>query len=531
MTSNLRVTSNEQRVTSMEHALVVGLAREGSSVARFLAERGVRVTVSDIRTRAQLHRPIADLSDLGDRVRVICGRQTPELLNGVDVCFVSPGVPPEIPLLQAAREKGLCISSEPRLFLQLCPASVVGVTGSSGKTTTTTLVGEMLKATGQTVWVGGNIGEPLLKRLPEIGRDHQVVLELSSFQLEYFATVPDGYAQASGNRGSGEVLAPWYDGRGISPEVAGVLNITPNHLNRHPSMATYVAAKAHILRWQHPGDVVVLGYDNPITRRWLESGVVDIAADVVEPERHRVPLAGLAAHQAARRVRFPLLAERLGFSLRETLENGAFVRGDRIVLRLDGREQKVCSLGNIQLRGAHNVLNVLAACALAGAVGVPVETMAEVIRGFSGVAHRLELVRVRHGVQWINDSIATAPERAVAALKSFHEPIILLAGGRDKKLPWDEFAHWVRRKVRHLIVFGEAAGLIAEVVSQSQASTEYPLTVTHCTDLAEAVRAATRLSQPGEVVLLSPGGTSFDAYADFVARGEHFRELVRALPD
>ncbi|RLC69157.1 MAG: UDP-N-acetylmuramoyl-L-alanine--D-glutamate ligase, partial [Chloroflexi bacterium] len=301
-----------------------------------------------------------------------------------DVVFVSPGVPLEIPFLVEARRRGVPLSSETRLFVELCPAPIVGITGSSGKTTTTTLVGEMLRASGQTTWVGGNIGCPLIEHLPEIAPTDRVVMELSSFQLEFFA--------------------PWAgeEGRGISPAIAAVLNISPNHLDRHPSMAAYVAAKKQILLHQRADDVAVLGFDNAEARA----------------------LAGECR------------GEVLFFSQREVVAQGAFLRDEVVTLRLGEDEQPVCAVSEIKLLGRHNVDNVLAACTLAGVAGADVEAMAAVATTFSGVEHRLELVRELNGVRWYNDSIATSPERMVAALRSFDAPIVLLAGGRDKHLPW-----------------------------------------------------------------------------------------------
>ncbi len=360
------------------------------------------------------------------------------------------------------------------------------------------------------VWVGGNIGVPLVDRLAQIHAADWLVLELSSFQLELFDAAAGG--------------------RSISPHVAAILNITPNHLDRHPSMAHYAACKANIVRWQGmvpeesvdlPLDlatggrrtepVTVLGADDALTGRWLRAGRVEI--DPGQGQEARA---------------FPLTGRVLGFGLGEPVGDGCWLDRNQVVLRIDGGEQSVLAIDDILLRGRHNIQNVMAACAIAGAAGVDPRAMAHVASAFKGVEHRLELVRELNGVRWYNDSIATAPERAAAALHSFDEPIVLLAGGRDKKLPWDEFARLAHQRVRVLIVFGEAAELIERAVAVSSQG-EDDLLLIRCDDLAAAVAAAAQAVQSGDVVLLSPGGTSFDAYKDFAARGEHFRSLVKAL--
>ena len=455
---------------------IVGLAREGTALARFLAAQGATVTVTDRQSAEALAENVAALAAWP--IHFVLGEHPLELLD-TDMLFVSPGVPLETPLLVEARRRGVPISSETRLFVELCPAPIVGITGSSGKTTTTALVGEMLRASGQRTWVGGNIGCPLIERLPEITPTDRVVMELSSFQLEFFA--------------------PWAgeEGRGISPGIAAVLNISPNHLDRHPSMAAYVAAKKQVLLHQRTGDVAVLGLDNAETRA--------------------------LADECRGQVLF--------FSQREVVTQGAFLQDEIITLRLGEEEQAVCAVSEIKLLGRHNVDNVLAACALAGVAGANVRAMAAVATTFRGVEHRLELVRELNGVRWYNDSIATSPERMVAALRSFDAPIILLAGGRDKHLPWGEAAALILRKVRYLVLFGEAVPIIerAMVAARAEDKITGGPEMTSVRTLEEAVAVAAQVARPGDVVLLAPGCTSFDAFKDFAARGERFRELVKQL--
>jgi UDP-N-acetylmuramoylalanine--D-glutamate ligase len=425
----------------------------------------------------------------------VLGEHPLSLLDECDLLCLSGGVPPETPLPQEARRRGIPLSNDSLLTLHLSAAPMMGITGSSGKTTTTTLVGEMLEAAGFRPWVGGNIGMPLIDRIPlgvqaEGEVPELLVLELSSFQLQLFDA---------------------------SPQVSAVLNVTPNHLDRHPSMAHYTAAKANILRYQSRADTAVLGVDDAVTGRWWRTGRIEIGADTGQPALSE-----------------PVAARRVGFSLKETVSEGAYLRtrDQRLVWRDRDQGAEICSVSELKLLGRHNVANVLAACAVSGVAGATPAAMRQVATTFAGVAHRLELVGEAGGVRWYNDSIATSPERVVAALESFDAPLTLLAGGRDKHLPWERFAELVLERVRRLVLFGEAADLIAGAVEAAQSRAAGgrvvgPLEVVHCRDLDEAVQAAARLAQPDDVVLLSPGGTSFDAYRDFEERGEHFRRLVR----
>lgn len=492
--------------------LIVGLAREGTALARFLAGHGAQVTITDAKPPEGLADNVEALADLP--VTFVLGGHPLSLLDGTDILFISPGVPLEIPFLAEARRRGLPLSSEPRLFTRLCPAPIVGITGSSGKTTTTALVGEMLRTAGRRTWVGGNVGQPLIGQLEEMAPTDVVVMELSSFQLEFFAPWTGGSGRTDFQTRDTAGRAGWFKPDGWSPSIAAILNITPNHLDRHPSMAAYTAAKANILDYQRPGDVAVLNLDNPVTR---EMGQRLQVAD----DRRRI----------------------VWFSMQQEAQEGTFLREDRLVLRVAGDEQLICRTGDLQLPGEHNVANVLAACALAAVAGALIAALRDVATTFTGVEHRLELVRDRNGVRWYNDSIATTPERTVAALKSFSAPIVLLAGGRDKHLPWEEMATLTWQRVRHLILFGEAAGLIETAMEAAHGqqqgagrSGSSPSQVTgpetqihHASTLERAVQLAARLATAGDVVLLSPGGTSFDAYRDFVARGQHFRQLVNEL--
>ncbi len=457
--------STEEKYPWPRRVVVLGLGRQGMAMARFFARHHVQVIASDKRDSSALRSQVEELRTLG--VTLALGGHPLSLLDQADLLAVSGGVPLTLPIVREAMARGIPVVSDAELTLRYATQPTLGITGSAGKTTTTTLVGLMLEAGGMSVHVGGNIGTPVLDRLDDLGEDVWLVLELSSFQLEVCYH---------------------------SPHIAAVLNVTPNHLDRHPSMDAYAEAKRNIFRYQNPGDALVLGWDNEWTRRWAQEAV---------PEGVRVFL----------------------FSLEEPVDQGAYLRGERLWVRDGEREQFLCRADEVRLRGRHNLANVLAAAALALAVGVPVEAMAEVARSFTGVPHRLEVVAKHEGVLWVNDSIATAPERVVAALRSFTEPIVLLAGGRDKKLPWDEFARVAAQRVRWVIAFGEAASLVERVLAP-YLGTGMLSGVDVVPDLEAAVHRAAEIARPGEVVLLSPGGTSFDAYRNFEERGQHFRTLV-----
>jgi UDP-N-acetylmuramoylalanine--D-glutamate ligase len=467
-----------------KRVVILGLARQGTALARFLARAGAEVTVSDLQDEAALADHLEELAGLP--IRFVLGKHPLSLLKRADLLCLSGGVPVDIPIVVEAQRRSIPLSNDAQLFLELCPAPVIGITGSAGKTSTTALVGEMCRAAELRTWVGGNIGNPLVADLGQIEPGDWVVMELSSFQLEVMT---------------------------VSPRIAAVLNITPNHLDRHETMEAYIFAKRNIVAHQKPEDYALLGYDDANSR-------------------------ALALETAA---------HLLWFSGRAEVEEGAFKTNGALVLRQgevpssllpetigEGGDAVICHASDVRLRGAHNLLNVLAACALAGLAGVPVDAMRHVATTFTGVEHRLELVRELNSVRWFDDSIATAPERSLAALRAFEEPIVLLAGGRDKKLPWDELADETVQRVRQLVTFGEAGPMIARVVGERWSGPQGDEAgnlegITQVGSLEEAVEAAARLVQPGDVVLLSPGGTSFDAFRDFAERGERFKQLVLEL--
>jgi UDP-N-acetylmuramoylalanine--D-glutamate ligase len=466
-----------------KHVVIVGAARQGIALARYLASHSAKVTLTDRRPEDELHAAYEALKGLP--VDWVLGEHPLNILDGVDLLCPSGGVPLSIPIIVEAQRRGIPLSNDSQIFLETAPCRVVGITGSAGKTTTTCLVGKIAEharsATDNPspysrIWVGGNIGNPLIADLDQMQPDDLAVVELSSFQLELTS---------------------------CSPHVAAVLNVTPNHLDRHGTMADYTAAKKRILQFQTSEDVAVLGYDDPVAR-------------------------SLQAETPVKTIYF-------GMDKPPTDSPATFMEADDILM-FDGRhEEKLMSRQNVGLLGEHNLLNALAACAIAHAASLPADAMRSGISAYTGLPHRLEFVRSWGGADWYNDSIATAPERAMAAIKSFERPIVLLAGGRDKDLPWEDFAELVHERVDHLVLFGESAEKIAESIRKtspngSPAGIRRPFTLERVETLYDAVLAASAIVEPGDVVLLSPGGTSFDEFSDFEARGEAFKKWVLELP-
>ena len=483
--------------------LILGLARQGLALCRYFVAEGASVTVSDTAPAEKLGAELAALNGLP--IRLALGGHPESLLDGCDLLCLSGGVPAQLPIVQEAIRRGIRLSNDSLLTLQLAPCPVIAITGSSGKTTTTTLVGEMLRRTfagsGCAVHVGGNIGTPLLDRLAGVGEDDLIVLELSSFQLEIF-----------------DPAIAYGPLEGMGPDVAAILNITPNHLDRHPSMAAYADAKLNLLRHLKPSSQVVVSGDDPVTQR--------LGGDSGRWEKLPAEWA-LDALLADERTRLAAAPKQpVFFGHQPTIGRGAWLEGDSLVYA----GQPFCCRGDVRLRGEHNISNLLAAGAISGAAGATLVAMGEVATSFTGVPHRLEEVSRAGGVTWINDSIATAPERAIAGLRVFapgEQTLILLAGGKDKNLPWEAFADEALRRVNFLIGFGQAGPMIVQKVREWAAFRRVAAPESAIvTRLDEAVQLAGQIVRPGTVVLLSPGGTSYDAYRDFEERGEHFRRLV-----
>ncbi len=443
-----------------KRVLVYSLGIEGRDLAAWALANEATVTISDTRTPDAL--AAAGAAPPEGVERLVTGQ---DLLDpeGFDLVAVSQSVLRYNPAMHRARALGIPITSQMRLFLQLCQGRTIGITGSSGKSTTTALVGAMAAQSGIDHVVGGNIGEPLLARLNEIGANTTVILEISHTQLQYTDR---------------------------SPGIAAVTNVTPNHLDQF-SWDEYVGLKRNILHHQARGDSAVLNADDHTSR-------------------------ALMADTRGRLVRTSIHAEPPG--------DGAWLDGADIVVRGGNRVTAVLPREDIRLRGEHNLANVVMACAIANEAGLPVGAMARAIRNFTGVAHRLEIVGSALGATWINDSIATSPERTLAGLRAFTEPVVLLLGGREKSLPLEGLRELARTRCRTVVCFGEAGPLFAEAMRGAVADTRLVAT------LDDAVAAAATAVQPGDAVLLSPAGTSFDAYPNFESRGVAFRRLVAGLP-
>jgi UDP-N-acetylmuramoylalanine--D-glutamate ligase len=443
------------------HFVVMGLARQGRSLARYLAAHGARVTVTDAKTGL-------DTSEFAGMpaVRFVLGDHPLSLLDDCDALALSGGIPTDLPIVLEAQRRGIPLTNDAQIFMEHCPATVVGITGSAGKTTTTTLAHRMLAATPRKVgcvYVGGNIGNPLVDDVDAMRNHDTVVMELSSFQLDHMT---------------------------VSPQIACITNLTPNHLDRHPSMEAYVEAKRNILNFQLPEHRAVL---NRTDAAWYA----------------RKPAAQIAWISASQ----------------PPTGDGAWLDAGHLRMRAHGHEEKIAHRDDLRLMGEHNALNILAASLLASYAGASIEAVRDVALNFSGVPHRLELVRERNGVRWYNDSIATAPERLIAGLKCFSRPVVLLVGGRDKHLPWAEAVEHMAARCRRVVLFGELAPLVEEAINRHGAAIAH----TRVAGLEQAVATASNHATTGDVVLLSPGGTSFDQFKDFAERGDKFREWVNQL--
>jgi UDP-N-acetylmuramoylalanine--D-glutamate ligase len=448
----------EARVT------VIGLGIEGIDLVRFLAAEGARVTVSDRRSREELREALDAIADFD--VRLSLGANRAEDATSSDAVFVSQGVPDDNPAVAAALAAGIPISTMLGLFLERCPAAVTGITGSAGKTTTTALVAAMLEEERLPHVMGGNIGIGLLSLLPEITPETRVVVEMSHTQLDRVS---------------------------VSPHVACVTNVTPNHLDRF-AWDDYVELKRRILRFQTPDDIAVLNLDNEVTR-----GFSDDARGRVVFTSMRGDIPG----------------------------DGAVLRDGRILRIHEGEAVEVIRREEMALRGEHNVENLLAAIAVGAQLGVSVESAAATARTFTGVPYRLEPVATVRGVLYVNDSIATAPERTLAGLRSYSEPVVLLLGGRDKQLPMREMAEEAVRRCRGVVCFGESGDLYAQAVRDAAGTRDFPLVRVETVE--QAVEAAAALAEDGDVVLFSPAATSFDQYRNFEERGRAFRAAVARL--
>jgi len=440
------------------HALVIGYGRSGRAAASFIASHGGNVRVVD---RADTPELRVELERAGITARL--GGYGQADLNGTDLLVVSPGVAWDEPLVETARQRGIAITSEIDLFFRACPARVAGITGTNGKTTTTALTAEVLRAGGLRVMRGGNIGEPVLDRVDELRPDDWVALELSSFQLE-------------------SIENP-------RMRIGAVLNVTPDHLDRHKSFARYVELKTRAVAFMEPEDHAVLNVDDP----------------------------------ACAAMRSQTRGQLVEFGLHRPVERGVSVKAGWITIAAARATTRVMRAADVPLPGEHNLSNVMAAIGAGHAAGVEPEAMAKAVQEFQAVEHRLEPIGTFGGVRWYNDSKATNPDSTYKALAAFSEPIVLIAGGRNKGIDLEPLAQAIAGRVSALVTMGETGEELARRVREAGLRQVQP-----AADLTDAVRKAAAVARPGSVVLLSPAFTSYDMFRDYEDRGRRFKAAVLA---
>lgn len=441
---------------------VIGIGVSNRPLIELLAARGISVTARDRQQRQALGDYAGHLEAMG--CRLCLGEEYLDGLNE-DVIFRTPGMRPDVPELAAAVARGSTLTSEMEVFFEVCPCPIIAVTGSDGKTTTTTIIAELLRSAGKTVHLGGNIGHPLLAETPSIQPEDVAVLELSSFQLMTM---------------------------GRSPHIAVITNLSPNHLDVHKDFAEYITAKENIFTHQNAQDIAVFNADNSITAQQAE--------------------------RALGRARL--------FSRKNEVEDGVFLRDGKIIARHGGQERVVMNREDIRLPGEHNVENYLAAIAAVDGM-VSDDRIAAFARSFGGVEHRIELIRTLDGVRWYNDSIASSPSRTIAGLRAFPEKVILIAGGKDKGISYAELGSVVNDHVKLLLLCGATAGVIRESVEQSE--NYQGLEIIDVADYHQAAQIARERAVEGDVVILSPASTSFDRFKNFMERGKAFKEVVNGL--
>ena len=395
------------------------------------------------------------------------GKDSLSKLNGFNIIFRAPSCMPTREELKREAEKGAIVTTEIEMVIKIFPGKIVGVTGSDGKTTTTTLIYEILKSCGYNCYLGGNIGIPLFTKLSEMKPEDIVVLELSSFQLM---------------------------GMEVSPDISVITNITPNHLNVHKDYDEYIDAKKNIFKYQNKDGIVVLNNDNEITKACKKEAEGKVIL----------------------------------FSSKEKLEDGVILDNDVIKICKDKLRRHILNTNDVILRGKHNYENACAAIAATSSLVEP-EQAAKVIKEFKGVEHRLELVRELNGVKWYNDSIGSSPTRTIAGLNSFEERITLIAGGYDKNLDYTPLAAPILEKVDNLVLIGQTAGKIFDSVKEESEKQNKNINICMCDSLEDAVATAKREAKAGDIVLLSPASASFDMFKDFADRGNKFKQLVNEL--
>lgn len=442
-----------------------GIGVTNTPLIKLFSEKGAIVTACDIHSRDSLGDICTSLESIG--VTLQLGERQLDNMETFDVVFRSPGMRYDVPELCQAKATGTVITSEMEVFFDLCPCKTIAVTGSDGKTTTTTLISEMLKEQGYTVHLGGNIGIPLLPIIDKINANDIAVVELSSFQLMSMHS---------------------------SPDIAVVTNVAPNHLDIHKDLDEYIDSKKNILFHQNAFSKSILNLDNHTTR-----SMINICNGQI-----------------------------LMFSRLEKVANGAYFEDGSIYMSRFGETTKIMERSDIKLVGDHNVENYLAAISAVWGM-VATETIKKVANEFGGVEHRMELVRELDGVKWYNDSIATNPTRTIAGLNAYNEKIILIAGGYDKHIPYEPVAPAMIEKVKFLVLMGDTAKAISDVVVSSPNYNSEKMPIVFVNSMEEAVAKAKEFSENGDIVALSPASASFDKYKNFEVRGNHFKDIVNSL--
>lgn len=445
---------------------VIGLGVSNLPLIDYFYEKEAMVTVFDSREFGEIPKETLD-KITNYSMDNSFGKKYLSKLKNFDLVLRSPSCLPTVPELAKELERGAIVTTEIELFMKMCPCQIIGITGSDGKTTTTTLISKILKDSGYNCYVGGNIGTPLFTKLNQILPEDKVVLELSSFQLM---------------------------GMEISPDIAVITNITPNHLNIHKDYEEYIEAKKNIFKFQNKDGIVILNYDNEITKKCC----IEAKGNVIF------------------------------FSSKQKLENGYIVDGDVIKKCEDGLRKHILNTKEIKIRGVHNYENIC--CAIAATKDFVEESMAvDIISNFNGVEHRIEFVKEINDVKWYNDSASTSPTRAIAGLNAFYENIVLITGGADKNLDYTPIAKPILENVKTLILMGQTAGKIFEAVKKEQENQNKEIDIYMVDSLAQAVTLAKRYAMPGEVVLFSPASTSFDMFKSMYDRGKQFKEIVNKM--
>ncbi|GAC1699049.1 MAG: UDP-N-acetylmuramoyl-L-alanine--D-glutamate ligase [Candidatus Limnocylindrales bacterium] len=445
----------------------LGKGRTTAGLARYLVERGARVTITDPKGRADLAEGIGRLGDVPVEL-VLAPAGDDVALNEPDLVFFIPGQRPRSATVQRAVTRGIPVATEIGLFFRLCPAPIIGVTGTKGKSTTTTLISRILSRGARKVILGGNIGNAVIQDLPLITAEDLVLLELSSFQLETL---------------------------GRSPHIAVVTNILEDHLDHHGTRDAYVAAKRNIVAWQTADDLAVLNLDDPVAAT-LQAG---------------------------------LLSAIRGVSLLRRPERGAWLAGDQLTLVDGGRTDPLCAVTELRVPGRHNIQNALAAAIVGDLCGIAPDAIAAELRAFTGLPHRLETVGEDGGVLWVNDSQGTTPYATIPALRAYGRPPVVILGGVSKAADFSALGREVVARARGAVLIGQAGDDIAGAIERArEPGTTHP-PVVRAASLEEAVAAARALARPGDVVILSPACASFDMFASYEDRGDRFKRLVEAF--